>query len=135
MSDTTRLIIKAAKAGNEDAVRELLAQEPALIGARDTDGSTPLHYAAWKGHRELAVFLVGAGADVHAENVNDHWGTTSLHAAAHANQPVIVEALIAGGADVNVRDASGRTPLDHSDFHKAKAAARVLEGHGAVRGG
>jgi ankyrin repeat protein len=68
---------------------------------------------------------------VNAHNNNEHWGTTPLHAAAHANQAVIAELLIEHGADVNARDLDGKTPLHHTTFHKAKAAAKVLEKYGA----
>ena len=131
MADSAKEIIKAAKAADLARLRELLANDGALIEARDKDGSTPLHCAVWKGHEEIVAFLIQAGADVNATNENDHWGTTPLHAAAHANQAGIARLLIEGGADINTPDREGRTPLFHTSFHKAKAVAKVLEECGA----
>jgi len=122
--------IRAAKNGDTAKLKELLAASPALIDARDTDDSTALHCASWKGHVETVQALIDAGAPVNIHNKNDHWGTTPLHAAAHANQAKIVEALIAAGADVNAIDGNGQTPLLHTTFHKATAAAKVLTKHG-----
>ena len=132
MADPCREIIKAAKKGDLQGVNSLLATDSKLIDARDQDGSTPLHCAAWKGHQEVVAALLAAGAKVNAHNENDHWGTTPLHAAAHANQAAIAELLIEHGADVNATDREGRTPLFHTNFHKSKAAAKVLEANGAV---
>jgi ankyrin repeat protein len=123
--------IKAAKTGDVGRIRELVQADAKLLAARDADGSTALHCAAWKGHPEVVAALLAAGADVHAENQNDHWGTTPLHAAAHANQAAIAAALIAAGADVNARDRQGQTPLAHTAFHKATAAAKILRASGA----
>ena len=131
MADLTKAIIKAAKHGNVTDLKSLLATDKTLIKARDKDGSTPLHCAIWKGHQAAVAFLIEAGADVNAHNENDHWGTTPLHAAAHANQAAIAEVLIANGATVNAKDREGRTPLFHTSFHKATAAAKVLEKHDA----
>ena len=127
MPDPGKLVIKAAKHGDVAALRQLLRSDPKLIETRDSDGSTPLHCATWKGHTEAAEFLVKAGADVNAQNENDHWGTTPLHAAAHANQPKIAKLLIDSGADVKAKDREGRTPMFHTTFHKAKAVAKLLE--------
>ena len=132
MPDPAKLFIKAAKSGDIASVQALLAGDAGLLAARDADGSTALHCAAWKGHPEVVAHLLAVGADVHAHNANDHWGTTALHAAAHANHRPIVQALIDAGADVNARDPQGRTPLDHTAFHKAAAAAKVLAAHGAT---
>ena len=32
-------------------------------------GSTSLHYAAGKGHKEIASLLISSGADINSENI------------------------------------------------------------------
>jgi len=122
-------ILRAAKRGDLQAVRGLVAQDPSLLGARDTDGSTPLHCAAWKGHAEVAEALLDAGAEIDAESQNTHYGTTALHAAAHGNQRRVVEVLLARGADDSIRNKHGRTPLEETAIHNATAAAKLLREH------
>ena len=51
MPDPHKEIIKAAKSGDLASIRMLLELDATLIGARDKDGSTPLHCAVWKGHQ------------------------------------------------------------------------------------
>jgi ankyrin repeat protein len=126
-------MFRAVKAGNVELVRTLLAQDRELAHAREADKSTPLHWAAWKGHPEVVELLLDAGADIQAHNENHHWGTTPLHAAAHGNQKTAAEALIRRGADVNAVKASGSgTPLTETKAHNATAAARVLRAAGAT---
>ena len=125
-------MIKAAKHGATIMVLALLAQDASLISARDTDGSTPLHCATWKGHERLVQVLLQHGADVNAANNNNHWGTTPLHAAAHANQRAIAELLIAHGANLHAITLNGRTPLAETEFHKAKPVANLLKAQGAA---
>jgi ankyrin repeat protein len=127
MTVPSKVIIKAAKAGDVRTIRTLLGADANLVEARDSDGSTPLHCATWKGHLNVVEMLLAAGADVNAVNQNGHWGTTPLHAAAHANQARIAELLLAHGADPKALDAEGRTPMFHTTFHKAKAVAKLFE--------
>lgn len=129
MPDPAKEIIKAAKSGDAERVSALLAHDKSLVKARDKDGSTPLHCAVWKGHQQVVALLLEAGADVNAQNENDHWGTTPLHAAAHANQGAIAQLLLDHGADVQATDREGRTPMFHTTFHKARAVVKVLEMH------
>ena len=131
MPDPAKEIIKAAKSGDAERVSALLANDKSLVKARDKDGSTPLHCAVWKGHQQVVALLLKAGADVNAQNENDHWGTTPLHAAAHANQAAIAQLLIDYGADVQATDREGRTPMFHTTFHKARAVVKVLEKYNA----
>jgi ankyrin repeat protein len=125
--------IRSAKSGNVEKLKSLLEADPTLLNlALDTDGSTALHCGAWKGQWDVVTFLLEAGADVHIHNNNEHWGTTPLHAAAHANQAKISRMLLDAGADVNAKDQKGQTPLRHTVFHKATAAAKVIREHGGI---
>lgn len=129
MAEPGKEIISAAKKGDLAKVKGLIAFDSALVHANDTDGSTPLHCATWKGHVDTVAFLLTAGANVNAQNNNEHWGTTPLHAAAHANQAAIAKLLLEYGADVNAKDMNGQTPMHHTTFHKAKAVAKLLDNH------
>lgn len=130
--DLKKAILKGAKSGDVASVKALVAHDATLLSATDSDGSTPLHCATWKGHQEVVAILLKLGADVNARNNNDHWGTTPLHAAAHANQRAIAELLIAHGADIHATNLNGRTPLAETEFHKAKPVANLLKRHGAI---
>jgi len=124
-------ILKAVKSGSVGSLRQLLARDASLVRVRDKDGSTPLHWAAWKGHREVARLLLDAGAEVNARNKNRHWGTTPLHAAAHGNQVDVAKLLLARGAKINAKNLHSRTPLGETTFHKATAVAALLRENGA----
>lgn len=123
-------ILKAAKAGDLATVQRLLAETPALASARDDHGATPLHLAAWKGHAEIAVALLEAGADVTAQWNDDHIGGTPLHAAAHGNQRAVAELLLQHGSDPRAPSVNGRSVLEETAFHNAKAVVNLLRKHG-----
>ena len=58
---------KAAGAGNIEAVKQHLAAG-ADVNAIDRRGWTPLHYAAYGGHKEIAELLIDNNADVSAKD-------------------------------------------------------------------
>ena len=124
---------RAVKQGDLVAVRAVLTADPELVYAVDKELSTPLHWAAWKGHAAIIEILLDAGADIQAHNANAHWGTTALHAAAHGNQKAAVEVLIRRGADINAQKTIGSgTPIGETLVHNATAAAKLLKAAGAV---
>jgi ankyrin repeat protein len=53
--------IRAAKEGNTSRAIDLLAEHPALAGARAASGETPLMAALYRGHHALVDALVAAG--------------------------------------------------------------------------
>ena len=131
MSDEDgKLMIRAAKRGDLAAVQTLIKKSKTLVRVRDSEGSTPLHCAAWKGHVEIVAELLDAGADINDHNQNSHWGTTPLHAAAHGNQKKVAELLIARGADLTVRNLNHHTPLEETEVHNSTAVARLLQAAG-----
>jgi ankyrin repeat protein len=71
MSELERLMA-AAERGALDDVRAAIDAQPELIKARDDDGATLLHYAAFGGHRPLVELLVERGADINAMDGHFH---------------------------------------------------------------
>jgi len=60
-------VADAAMNGNTAAVRTLLAQK-ADVNAPQADGATALHWAVYRGDREMADMLLRAGANAKAAN-------------------------------------------------------------------
>ena len=59
-------LIQATKDGNIEAVKQHLAAG-ADVNARDANGLTPLHGAAFLGEKEIVELLIAKGADVNAK--------------------------------------------------------------------
>ncbi|PON27749.1 hypothetical protein TGAM01_v203516 [Trichoderma gamsii] len=72
------------------------ATEPTLLDAHDSDGRTPLSYAAENGHNDISQFLLAKGANAQSGGSQ---GRTPLHWAALKGHPRIVRLLLAAGVD------------------------------------
>lgn len=128
----TTPLIRAAKAGDTDAIRLLLAHgaNPSLPNSL---GVTPLMAAAGLGSDEIdtrgafvtqqeAIAAIGlllkAGADI---NVVDNQGQGALHGAAYRGWDDVIRYLVANHADLYARDLRGFTAVDtalgRSDGH------------------
>lgn len=144
-SDPLRELFEACKVGDIARVRKLIT--PTTVNARDTAGrkSTPLHFAAGYGRRDVVEFLLSAGASIQARddgglhplhnacsfghadvvrllleaganpNTRDNWNYTPLHEAAIKGKIDVCIALLQHGADVNIRNTEGKTPLEVAD--------------------
>jgi ankyrin repeat protein len=65
MSDVSKLI-EAVEQGDLQRVAAILDTRGELVNQRDEAGSTPLLYAALRGHREVVWLLLERGAEVNA---------------------------------------------------------------------
>ena len=72
---------------NQVKVAEFLIQKGADVNARNRDGGTSLHGAAFLGHADIAALLIQKGADINARNAKGEspldvsevdWGITQL---------------------------------------------------------
>jgi len=131
-------IHEAAKNGDLARVKALLKANPDLVFTKDKDGVTPLHEAAFAGHKDVTELLLTHGAHV---NARDNAGDTPLYWAAEnafppeaenkANIKDVAELLLAKGADVNAKDKAGATPLHNAARMGWKEMADLLLTHGA----
>jgi len=82
---------------------------PGLCIYSDSEGWTPLHYAAYGGVVEAAQVLLDYDADINTPD-EDHW--TPLHLAAFKGHPQVVDTLLQRGANPHARTIEGHTPLE-----------------------
>jgi ankyrin repeat protein len=69
--------------GDIEVVKKHLV-DGAELETKDFRGWTPLHYAAYRGHKEIAELLIAKGANVNAKN---NVGDTPLDLATHLSNP------------------------------------------------
>ena len=78
-----------------------------LVGAQG--GNTALHYAVREGHRDVAMALLAAGADINQLSAGDQ--TSPLLSATLNGHFDLALELLEMGADPNLASAPGATPL------------------------
>ena len=104
---TTKSLLSSAAIGNVEAVRSAL-EEGADVNAKSKYESTPLHYAALGGYKNIAQLLLNNGADINEKSNN---GSTPLHYAARTDHEIFTLFLLVNGADVHAKDDLGQTAL------------------------
>jgi ankyrin repeat protein len=109
-----------------DDYEDLLAivtETPDLVTARDPEGATLLHAAAFLGKREFAAQLLKIGMSVETP---DQHGWTPLHYAVAGDQEETVRFLLAQGADPFARDAKNLSPVRMAGWGSSKRLAGLL---------
>ena len=104
---TGQTLVEAAKNADKDAVRAFI-QKKADVNAAAADGSTAVHWAAYRDDLESADLLLRAGASVNAAN---DLGVTPLWTASLNGSVSMVRRLLAAHANPNAALLAGETPL------------------------
>ena len=110
----------AARKGNVEKIQSLININAGLVNAKDSQGNTPLIWAAETGHKDVAELLLTNNADV---NAKDSKGWSPLIWAAANGHAAVVQVLLDSGAEENAKAKSGRTPLHVAAERGHKAAA------------
>ncbi|MBP7635819.1 ankyrin repeat domain-containing protein [Candidatus Ozemobacteraceae bacterium] len=128
-------IHEAAASGNTASVAALIASDSRLVRAKTATLLTPLHYAAVRGHAEVAKQLIGAGADPDARTED---GRTPLQFAfenpemSEHDRTALVDLLASGSDIVNSIDGIGFSPLHYAARFGNASAASLLIRRGAL---
>lgn len=122
-------LLDAAEKGDAPKVRQLL-QARADVDVEDTNGWTPLIFAAKAGNEAIVELLVRKGADVNHRSTTEI-GTTVLGFATGGNNPAVIDYLLTHGADINGKARNGTTPLQYTCFQGNTNLAALLISRGA----
>ena len=120
-------LVEAVRAADTAAVRALLDRQ-VDVNAPEVDGTTALHWAAYRGELDLARLLLRAGANADAPN---RYAVTPLALACGRGNAPIVEALLNAGADANTTLPEGETVLMAAARSGNVDVLRLLLAHGA----
>jgi len=108
-------------------VGAVLLEAGAKPDATNKIGQTALIYACIEKHVAMIRLLLERGADVNLGNTL-HWDWAPLHWAALSDNPEVVEAVLKSEGVKNVKDGSGRYPVQLAEEHvKEKVVARLQE--------
>ncbi len=121
-------IHEAAKEGDIEKVKSILAIDPSRLSVQDAFGYTPLHWAALMKHKDIVKYLIDMGAEV---NITGLDGCTPLHSAAGQNAVAIIGMLIKKGAVIEAHDGWGNTPLHIACRSGSRKAVEILLFQGA----
>jgi ankyrin repeat protein len=120
----------AARAGDANRVKLLLAEGKDPNQSDAAGGRTALHWAVRNGNIEIVDILIKGGADI---NKGDQAGKTALSHAAESGKVDLTRKLIDSGADVNKRDlVGGNSVLWAAGLGNAETLAIVVEAGGNV---
>ncbi|PCI97013.1 MAG: hypothetical protein COB15_08590 [Flavobacteriales bacterium] len=97
-SKKRKLIHHASQKGYTELV-QFLIDKGALVNDKDSDGKTPLWYAAEENNYEVAKILINNNAEV---NITGDWNPLDRAAECSYDGVKVINLLISNGADVNL---------------------------------
>lgn len=129
-------VFNAARSGDSVRLKEIFDTNPTLTNMENSDGLTPLGFAAHFGHADAVKQLLNYGANVNAlshSKVNYIPSNTALHAAIAGERNVdVIKLLLKHNAQTNIFDSNGHTCLHTAAFHDDNIEiVNLLIEHGA----
>ncbi|MCP4220210.1 MAG: hypothetical protein GY765_36600 [bacterium] len=116
-------IHQTAQTGDLEKVKTLLQKDPGLLNAEDNRKTTPLHFAASSGHKEVTQYLLSKGART---DIGDVDGDTPLHWTADGGKVETAKLLLDGGAALESKNKNGYTPLYWAVTRRHKKMVNLL---------
>lgn len=123
-------VFAAAAVGDDEQVRQRLAEDPAAAAALTADGFTALHLAAFFGTEAATATLLAAGADPASVAANS-MRVTPLHSAVAHRDAGITRRLLEAGAPVDAQQEGGYTALHAAAMHGDAEIVHLLLAQGA----
>jgi len=114
-----------------DAVKLLIEKGADLEAPPESNGVTPLHYAALYSSPQLVRMLIGSGANVNAIETNK--GLTPLHYAVQVGCLEAAKLLIDAGADPTISTFNGKRASDFALSGSDKRAILAMTSNIANR--
>lgn len=115
----------ATLSGHLECIKILCTTSAILNSLADSDGSTPLHFASFKGYQDIVQYLVDSGAPILKK---DKSGGTPIHYASYSGSKEILKILLKDQNPkvLDERDFDGATPLQHASMNGHKVVVDFL---------
>lgn len=115
---------KAVLEGDLELVRKMLKDGSEDVDGFDNLGSTPLMYAAYIGHQEVAKLLLEYGADIDSQN---EAGLSCLHIAVFGENKEMVRLLLESGVDVSLETIDEMNALEAAIMTQQDEIAKIIQ--------
>ncbi|XP_014786080.1 E3 ubiquitin-protein ligase MIB2 [Octopus bimaculoides] len=119
--------VKEAAKGHTRNVREFIKNHRDEIDKK-CSGKTALQVASYKGHKDIVLMLLEAGADL---ELQDDDGDTALNFSAIGGETEIMELLLSKGAKTNALNKNRHTALHIAVNKESVKCVRILVKHSA----
>lgn len=129
-------VFEAIQEGDASRLNNLLESDSNLANTENSDGLTPLGFAAHFGRKEVVQVLLDHGARIDAvshSTISFIPSNTPLHAAIAGERSMdVIKLLLSQKAQTNILDSNGHTCLHTAAFHDDNIEIiRLLIEHGA----
>lgn len=115
-------VFEAARTGNIQRLKELIALKKDTIYALNNRGFDPLMIACYRGQTKCAKFLVQQGANVNRPSAEG----SALQAACYQNNTELAALLVKKGADLNAQGPDGNTALMYAVLNQNGKLVKIL---------